>query len=81
MAEQPQERLDRINELAKKDKEFGLTEDEKKERQALREAYLKDFREGLRERIETTQYFDKQGNEITPDKIKKVQRDKGWRKD
>ncbi len=25
--------------------------------------------------------FDKKGNEITPDKIKKVQRDNGWRQD
>ena len=33
MAEQPKERLDRINELAKKDRSVGLTPEEKIERQ------------------------------------------------
>ncbi|WP_080980184.1 DUF896 domain-containing protein, partial [Lacticaseibacillus rhamnosus] len=54
MAEQPKERLDRINELAKKDRSVGLTPEEKIERQKLREAYLKDFRAGLRDQIEHT---------------------------
>ncbi|KRM72779.1 DUF896 domain-containing protein [Lacticaseibacillus brantae] len=81
MAEQPKERIDRINELARKDKEFGLTDEEKAERQALREAYLKDFRAGFRQTVEQTQYFDKKGNEVTPEKLRKVQREHGWRED
>ena len=68
MAEQPKERLDRINELAKKDRSVGLTPEEKIERQKLREAYLKDFRAGLRDQIEHTQVFDKKGHEITSKK-------------
>lgn len=78
---QPQARLDRINELAHKAKAEGLTDAEIKERAALRKAYIEDFRAGFKQRLETTQYFDKKGNEITPNKIKKVQRDNGWRQD
>lgn len=78
---QPQARLDRINELAHKAKAEGLTDDEIKERAELRKAYIADFRTGFKQRLETTQYFDKNGNEITPNKIKKVQRDNGWRQD
>lgn len=78
---QPQARLDRINELAHKAKAEGLTEEEIKERAELRKAYIADFRAGFKQRLETTQYFDKKGNEITPNKIKKVQRDNGWRQD
>ena len=81
MPEQPKERIDRINELAKKDKEFGLTPEEQAERKALREAYLKDFRASFRQTVEQTQYFDKQGNEVTPEKLRKVQREHGWRED
>ena len=78
---QPQARLDRINELAHKAKTEGLTDEEIKERAELRKAYIADFRAGFKQRLETTQYFDKKGNEITPNKIKKVQRDNGWRQD
>lgn len=78
---QPQARLDRINELAHKAKAEGLTDAEIAERAELRKAYLADFRAGFKQRLETTQYFDKKGHEITPKKIKKVQRDNGWRQD
>lgn len=81
MAQQPQARLDRINELARKAKSSGLTEAEQAERKALRAAYLQDFRAGLRQQLETTQLFDKQGKEITPRKVQEIQRKNGWRKD
>lgn len=78
---QPQARLDRINELAHKAKTVGLTDEEIKERAALRKAYIEDFRAGFKQRLATTQYFDKKGHEITPKKIRDIQRKNGWRKD
>lgn len=43
-----EERIKRINELARKAKAEGLTEEEKAEQAALRADYIKDFRASLR---------------------------------
>ena len=40
--------IDRINELARKLKAEGLTDEEMKERDALRKQYIQEFRESLR---------------------------------
>lgn len=40
--------IDRINELARKKKTVGLTQDELKEQEALRKQYILEFREGMR---------------------------------
>lgn len=40
--------IDRINELARKKKTVGLTQDELKEQEALRRQYILEFREGMR---------------------------------
>ena len=42
------ERLERINELARKKKAVGLTDAEVKEQAELRKSYLEDFRKNLR---------------------------------
>lgn len=73
--------LKRINELAHKNKAEGLTEEEKAERKKLRDQYLKNFREAFRSKIEMTQIFDKSGKEVTPEKVKEIQRKKGLRDD
>lgn len=73
--------LKRINELAHKNKAEGLTEEEKAERKKLRDKYLKNFREAFRSKIEMTQIFDKSGKEVTPEKVKEIQRKKGLRDD
>ncbi|MBQ5782781.1 MAG: DUF896 domain-containing protein [Oscillospiraceae bacterium] len=47
-------RLERINFLAKKSREEGLTEAEKQEQQQLRQEYLADFRNSFRRQLENT---------------------------
>lgn len=41
-------KIDRINELYRKSKEVGLTEEEKAEQAALRKAYIEAFHNNLR---------------------------------
>ncbi len=57
------ERIERINELARKAKTVGLTEEEKAEQAALRSAYLADFRKNVIAQLENT-YIQ------TPDGVK-----------
>ena len=47
-----QKKLDRINFLAKKNKEEGLTKEELAEREGLRKEYLENFRAHFRSRLE-----------------------------
>ncbi|WP_251574607.1 DUF896 domain-containing protein [Limosilactobacillus agrestimuris] len=73
--------LKRINELAHKNKEEGLTEAETKERAKLRKEYLKNFREAMRSNIEMMRIFDDNGKEVTPEKVREIQRKRGLRDD
>lgn len=61
-----QELIDRINFLANKKKTVGLTEDELKEQEELRKEYLRLFREGFRQRLEsikiTKEYNENEDN-------------------
>lgn len=58
-----QKTIDRINELTKKNKEEGLTEEEKKEREMLRKEYLKQFRENLRGQLEQIKFVEDMSEE------------------
>ena len=79
---QAQEKLlKRINELAHKNKAEGLAVAEKAERKQLRDQYLKNFREAFRSNIEMMRIFDKDGKEVTPEKVRQIQRKKGLRDD
>ena len=57
-----QEHIDRINELAKKAKTERLTPEETEERDALRKAYIADFRASLQSHLDNTYIVDKNGN-------------------
>ncbi len=63
--------IPRINELAKKAKEDGLSEVEELERKKLRKRYLEKFRESFKSQIEMVRVFDKAGKEVTPKKVQK----------
>ncbi|RHW39447.1 DUF896 domain-containing protein [Lysinibacillus yapensis] len=71
-----QEKIARINELSKKAKEGKLTEAEAKERSSLRKEYLDSFRSSFRNTIENVQIVDANGTDVTPEKIKEIQRNK-----
>ena len=58
-------RLDRINELARKQKSERLTEAEKAEQKKLREEYLADFRKTLRGQLENITFVEADGS-LTP---------------
>ncbi|ETA74819.1 DUF896 domain-containing protein [Ligilactobacillus equi] len=75
----PQELIDRINELAKKKKTVGLTDVERQEQATLRETYLAMFRENFRSHVEMLQVYDKNGKEVTPQKVIDIQRKRGLR--
>ena len=48
------EKIARINELARHQRETGLTEDEAAEQKLLRQEYITEYREALRAQLENT---------------------------
>ncbi|WP_455544094.1 DUF896 domain-containing protein [Intestinibacter sp.] len=59
-----QKKIDRINELARKNKAEGLTPEELKEREVLRKEYLANFRKNFRARLENIEV-------VSPEEYKK----------
>ena len=70
-------KIERINELARKKKTVGLTQAEQDEQLLLRQEYLEAFRGGMRNHIEGLKVVDNEGNDVTPEKLKQIQREKG----
>ena len=70
-------KIERINELARKKKTVGLTQVEQDEQLLLRQEYLEAFRGGMRNHIEGLKVVDNEGNDVTPEKLKQIQREKG----
>jgi uncharacterized protein YnzC (UPF0291/DUF896 family) len=50
--------IKRINELAKKSREQGLTDEEKQEQQALRRKYIDAVKASLRANLESIRYVE-----------------------
>lgn len=63
-----QKKIDRINELARKAKAEGLTDEEKVERAALRREYIDSVMGSLKGQLDNTYLVDEQGNKT---KLKK----------
>jgi uncharacterized protein YnzC (UPF0291/DUF896 family) len=57
-----QEKITRINELSRKAKTVGLTDEEKAEQQALRKEYIAEWKLGLQQTLDNTYVVDKEGN-------------------
>lgn len=72
-----QAKIDRINELAKKKKAEGLTEEELREQAALREEYIEGYRRSVRAHVEGIKIVDEDGNDVTPEKLRQIQKEKG----
>ncbi len=67
------EKLERINELAKKSKEEGLTVKEQTEQKALREEYLQNVRKSFKNQLKSMTVKDPEGNDVTPRKVRDMQ--------
>lgn len=73
-------KIERINELANKKKSEALTDSEAKEQTKLRAEYLQAFRGNFKNTIENTKIIDPEGNDVTPDKLKEIQKNNNIRK-
>ncbi|MBO0587416.1 DUF896 domain-containing protein [Sporosarcina sp. E16_8] len=61
--------LDRINELAKKQREEGLTNAEMVEQTVLQQDYLREIRGQVLNTVSGITVLDPLGNDVTPDKV------------
>lgn len=57
--------VDRINELARKNKTIGLTAEEQQERETLRQQYLAQFRANFRDQLNHIHFEEDQQNKGT----------------
>ncbi|MFK3938798.1 DUF896 domain-containing protein [Alkalihalobacillus sp. NPDC078783] len=65
-----QDKLNRINQLAKKAKDSGLTLSEAKEQKDLRAEYLKGFRNSFKNQLHSVKVVDEEGTDVTPEALK-----------
>lgn len=69
-----QDKLERINALARKSKAEGLTLKEQKEQKDLRKEYLKNVRSSFKNQLSSVKVVDEEGNDVTPEKLKQEKR-------
>nr|WP_020008599.1 DUF896 domain-containing protein [Salinicoccus albus] len=73
-------KLDRINTLAARKKSGSIGSGELQELKGLREEYLENFRSSFRNQVEHTKVVDPRGNDVTPEKLKRIQKQKNIKK-
>lgn len=66
--------MNKINALAQKSKEEGLSESEKKEQKKLREEYLELIRGQVKNHLAGITIVDEEGNDVTPKKAKELKK-------
>lgn len=69
--------LDRINELANKEKVEALSVEEKQEQHTLRQEYLQMIRGQVINTFSTMKVVDPLGEDVTPDKVYKLREEMG----
>ncbi|MBF0812511.1 MULTISPECIES: DUF896 domain-containing protein [Staphylococcus] len=69
--------LDRINELANKEKVEALSVEEKQEQHILRQEYLQMIRGQVINTFSTMKVVDPLGEDVTPDKVYKLREEMG----
>ncbi|MFC5712007.1 DUF896 domain-containing protein [Thalassorhabdus alkalitolerans] len=69
-----QDKIARINELAKRAKTTGLTETEEAEQQKLRNEYLAKFRSSFKSQLQSVKVVDEKGNDVTPAKLEEAKK-------
>ncbi len=67
------EKLERINQLAKKAKQEALTDIETAEQKTLRAEYLENVRSSFTNQFKGMTVIDPEGNDVTPEKVKQLQ--------
>ena len=70
------QKLKRLNQLAKLKREDKISETELKELAGLREEYLSNFRNSFKNQIKNTKVIDPEGKDVTPDKVKALRNKK-----
>ena len=65
-----EEKIKRINELAKKQREQGLTEEEKAEQAVLRREYIDSFKRSLEGQLDNTYILRPDGTKVKVEKKK-----------
>ncbi|BBD89042.1 DUF896 domain-containing protein [Staphylococcus caprae] len=69
--------LDRINQLANKEKVESLSIEEKQEQHQLRQEYLKMIRGQVLTTFSTMKVLDPLGQDVTPDKVYELRKEYG----
>lgn len=54
----------RINELSRKNKTVGLSDEETKERDELRQQYLNNFKRNFKQQLDTIKYVEDEENNV-----------------